>query len=229
VTKQQILDECARRIGDDNAQFKATVLSKAFDFVLLELSQLDCLSLLRKQSSKVFSDPAGAIANGLLNINLATLLGVQPERVLGDIIVPAWQSYEGRIIRLEDKMFESNWLNSDPSYRNKPRYWRLYPSQLQLQLWPAPDSPDNAATYLIEWTAPPTTLADNDTIAEVLLSDMPTILAGLYRYGILFQDETIRDEKTAEFRWQQGVHEMRARAERALRNGRMRQISYREF
>ena len=233
MTKQSILSECARRIGDENAMFTSTVLSNAFDFVLLELSQLDCLSLLRKQTSKAFNDSACVAANGLLNVNLQTLLGLptgsQPEKVTGDILVPAWGMYEGRLKRLDDLDFEARWLSSDPAYTAKPRYWRLYPTVAQLQLWPTPGATEIAASFLIEWVAPPTTLADNADITEILLSDLPTVQAGLYRYGILFQDETIRDQQAAEVRWQQGTMLMRQRAERAMRNGRPRQIRYNEF
>jgi len=49
-----------------------------------------------------------------------------------------------------------------------------------------------------QWMAAPVTLADNATITEISLVDLPTILAGLSRDGVKFQDEILRDEISVE-------------------------------
>ena len=49
-----------------------------------------------------------------------------------------------------------------------------------------------------QWMAAPVTLADNATITEISLVDLPRILAGLSRDGVKFQDGTLRDEMSVE-------------------------------
>ena len=231
MTKQQILDECARRVGDEDATFKANQLSKAFDFVLLELAQEDCLSLLRQVAVFPFNDPACVTGHWTHNIDTATLLGlaagILPEGI-ESLLVPEWGASVGYLMKLSEGDFNAKWM-AGGSHPGKPRYWRIYPDLSQVQLWPAPDTESLTAVCHLTWHAPPTTLADGDTIADVLPSDLPTLLAGLYTYGILYRDEAFNDQAKAQALWQQGKVTMRERKFRVQHYGRRNQIVYRNW
>jgi len=232
MKKQDILDEIARRTGDEDGAFKANQLSKIFDFVLFELSQEDCLSLLRKATSFVFTNAACVASGGIMNINTQTLLGLPvgslPERISEDLFVAGW-GVQSRIQRVSDRDFLNSWQTADPTLTSRPRIWRVYPTLAQLQLWPTPGATDIGSSCILEWQASPTTLADNADITEILPSDLPTLLAGCYRYGILFQDPTLSDKNEAEGRWQAGLMRMRERIKKSLFYGRKTQIRYVDY
>lgn len=232
MTKQEILDELGRRIGDQDPGFLGGQLANAFNFVLHELAEQECLSLLRKTLPFPFNALACTTANGLLNINTQTLLslpaGSLPERISDDLMVPEW-GISGRIRRLSDEDFTANWLSSTPPQTGRPRYWRVYPSLAQIQCWPAPDASNVGATCILEYYAPATMLTATDVITEILPSDINTLLFGVYRHGILYRDSAMSDMSVAEAHWQEGMVRMRERAKRAMFFGRRNQISYREF
>lgn len=232
MTKQDILNHCGLRIGDTNATFLSQTLSPAFDMVLLELGQDDCISLLNTETAFTFNAAGCVASNGVLDItmnhasilNLAT--GRYPERIYR-LLVPAW-GVEGRLRKVSHREFEDLWLPQGTTYTGRPRVWRIHPDMNHVQVWPVPDSESATATCLLHWMAAPSILADSADIVEVSLVDLPTILAGLYRVGIKFQDETIRDATMAEALWQQGKQAMRARIARQQYSGRAVQIKYRE-
>jgi hypothetical protein len=228
VTKQQLLDECARRLGDEDPTFKSAILAPAFDFVLLELAQQDCVPLLRSQTVFALSTPAGVVSDNLLLLDTAALVGTLPVRIIGDILVPAWGAVAGRIVRVDDQTFEHAWLGNATN-AGQPCLFRLYPSIAQLQLWPAPRDEDGPATAYLDWTRSPTTLGVADEIADVEVVDLPTLLAGLYRVGIGYRDETLNDTVKAEADWQRGVQRMRERTLESRHFGRRYVIRYREF
>ena len=233
MKKQDILSECARRCGDEDAGFKA-LLSATFDYVLLELAQEECLPMLRRQTSFQLNNAACvASGDGLLRINTQSLLslpvGSFPDRLLDDLLVPAWGMPLGRIRRVDDATFVNTWLANGAGVTGRALLFRVFPHMGQLELWPAPSAEFIAATCLMSWLAPPATLTDNADITEISLTDIPTILAGLYRHGIEFRDETLNNRELAEGRWLQGVQLMKSRQHRALNQGRKSQIVYRDF
>jgi hypothetical protein len=130
--------------------------------------------------------------------------------------------------RKADADFEQLWIGSGVEYLGRPQIWRTYPNERQLQVWPNPDDDSLGATCLCEYTTPPAALADTDPIEEVQLVDIPTVLAGLYRHGLKFQDETISSMPAAEAMWSQGVGAMKSRRVAAEFHGRPLQIRYRE-
>ena len=230
MQKQVILQECGRRLGDTSTGFLTGPLSNAFNFVLLELAQLGCLSMLRRQNSYLFSNAACTTSNGLLLIDTSALLGLtqEPEDILNPIVVPAWGTPEGYIQKDDEQTFMRRWLGASTA-TGRPQYWRAYPNLSQLQLWPAPDADSLTATFFISWMAAPATLADNAEIAEVHMTDLPTVLAGLYRYGVTFRDETFNDLGVAEKRWAEGVAAMKRRQHMVQNDGKMNQIAYRAY
>jgi hypothetical protein len=231
MTKQDILDECARRVGDEDAGFKSNQLSKAFDFVLLELAQEDCLSLTRRTALFAFGDPVCTVLNWLLCIDTAELFafasGLLPESI-ESLLVPAWGAGAGTLVKLNDLDFQNKWMSTGNN-TGQPRAWRIYPDVSQVQVWPAPRVEDLSAICHLTATLPPTVLEPGDTITEILVSDLPTILAGLYTYGILYRDEAFNDQAKAQALWQQGKVTMRERKLRVQHYGRRNQIRYRDF
>jgi hypothetical protein len=231
MTKQDILDECARRVGDENPTFKSTLLSKAFDFVLLELAQDECLSLTRRTKLFPFNDPACVVANWVLQINTAALFtlgaGQLPESI-DSLLVPTWGVGAGTLVKLSDIDFQNKWMSTGNN-TGRPRAWRIFPDLSQVQVWPAPDTASLTAVCHMTVRLPPTALNASDTITEILPSDLPTLLAGLYTYGILYRDEALNDRATAQALWQQGKVTMRERKLRVQHYGRPDKILYRDF
>ena len=231
MTKQQLVTLVAQRLGDEDPNFITLQLSPIFDMVLLELAQADCLTL-RRQTSILLNQSGCSSAYGILNIATPTVLslttGQTPERIY-QLFVPAWGKDAGWITRISDEQWNAKWLGATATDYGKPKWWRVFPNLSQLQLYPNPNTTDAAATCLIEWEQNPTTLNNSDTIVDVLYSDLPTLLAGVYRHGIIFRDETLSDLQVAEARWQQGCQTMRERKLRANFYGRRNQVAYRDF
>lgn len=228
MIKSELLAECGRRLGDTSAGFLA-ILSHAFDFVLLELAQLDCLSALRRTSP--FPLTEGVVSRGLLECSTQAITGLAAPlypSALRRLFVPEWGAAGGQLERTSDGAFETEWMNHGVAYTGRPRRWRAYPNIQQLQLWPAPDDGSRGATALLEFDAPPTQLGDLDPIEELALVDLPTLLAGLYRHGVKFQDETIKDMGVAENMWAVGIGVLKTRLAKAQYTGRMVQIGYRD-
>jgi hypothetical protein len=229
MQKQAVLNECARRLGDMSAGFLA-ILSTTFDFVVLELAQHGVLSTLTKESAFLFS--AGTPSNGILNFSTRTITGLAaplfPSQI-NKLIVPAWGAPWGKLTKASDDDFETQWLAYGTAYTDRPHLWRVYPNPTQLQVWPVAQADFASASCLVEHLAPPATLNDGDEIVEVLIEDIPTLLAGLYRHGLKFQDETIRDMANAEAMWVAGLTAMRQRQVKAQFSNRPVQIRIRDF
>jgi len=216
-------------LGETSSDFE-TILLASFDFVLLELAQLDLISALRKQGSFVFSSDTPS--NGISNFSTRTIAGLSAPlypSAIRELVVPAWGLPNGKLDRTSDQEFTDLWLANGTSYTGRPRIWRLYPSEQQLQTWPVADTDNETATCLFEYTAPPTTLAAGAAITEVLMEDLPPLLTGLYRHGLKFQDETIRDLQMAEAMWALGIAAMKTRQMRRQFTGRDVQIKYRDI
>jgi hypothetical protein len=227
VLKSDVTTECGRRLGDTSAGFLG-ILSHAFDFVLLELAQLECIGALRRTSQFVFN--TGTVSNGLRAFSTRTITALPAPLYpssLHRLLVPGW-GVQGLLSRKNDADFEQLWIGSGTTYTGRPQIWRTYPSEQQLQVWPQGDDDSASATCLVEYTAPPDTLVDTDPIEEIGLVDIPTILAGLYRHGIKFQDETISSMAQAENMWNVGVGAMKTRRTNAEFHGRYVQIRYRD-
>lgn len=234
MLKSDILAECSRRLGDEDPTFISTKLSPAFDYVMLELHQANALSTLRQETPFQFTSPACSIvaATNVMIIDTVAVLGKMPDRISDDWFVPEWQSPFAFIKRVSDREFKEHIVlgGSTVGSVNKPRVWRVFPTLARVQTYPAP-SPDVAtATCYMEWEAAPTfPLADSATITEVLMSDMPTLLAGLVRHGCGYRDETLNDRNLIEAQWQQGVGLMRQRKVEQIQTGRVKQIKYSDF
>ena len=228
MLKSEVVTECGRRLGDTSADF-LSVLSHAVDFVVLELAQLRAIGTLTRTCPLPF---AGGTANqGVWEYDTGALTGLTPPLLpagLEAIRVPGWGPTQGLLQRLPDWQFEELWLTHGADYVGRPQLWRTYPSVARLQVWPVPDDQSRTATGVLEYTAPPATLADTDPIAEVELTDIPTVLAGLYRHGIKFTDETVRDTATAENMWGVGVAAMKSRLTLREFTGRPIRIRYRD-
>jgi hypothetical protein len=229
VTKNDVLNECGRRLGDTSPGFLA-ILSSTFTFVVLELAQLGCISALRKTASFLFS--VGTANQGILTFNTGTIAGLAAPlypSAIHRLFVPAWGIPANQLQRKADDEFEALWLEYSTTYSGRPSIWRVYPNEQQLQVWPAADTGSASASCLMEYTGPPADLADSADIVEIQTVDIPTLLAGLYRHGVKFQDETIRDLAAAEQMWAVGIAVLKNRQVKAQFTGRKVQVRYRDF
>jgi hypothetical protein len=229
MLKIDVLTECGRRLGDTSADF-LNVLSKAFDFVVLELAQLRAIGTLTRTCPLPFA--SGTANQGVLQLDTGPLCGLAAPLLpaqLNAIRVPGWGPTQSLLQRLPDWQFEELWLTHGAAHVGRPQLWRTYPSIARLEVWPVPDSANLSASGVLEFVAPPATLADTDPIAEVELTDIPTLLAGLYRHGVKFTDETIRDIAVAENMWGVGVAAMKTRLTLRELSGRPIQIRYQDI
>ena len=232
MKKQYILQECARRLGDEDPTFIAGPLSSAFSYVLQELAQAECLQMLRRSQTFLLTDHSCTVSGNVMNIATQQLLslpvGQLPERISDDLLIIGIGG-GGRIRRTPDDTFTNAMLSSGVSQTGKPRYWLVYPNMAQIQLFPAPDADTLTRNIQMEWYAPVTLITDTADITEILWADIPTVLAGLYRIGITYRDETLNDMAVAEGRWQQGLFTMRQRITKSMYYGRRQQIVFRDF
>jgi hypothetical protein len=226
MTKNELVQRVARRLlmkGDTD--FETTVLEPIVDDVIRELAQRDAIGALRK--STTFN-----LVQSQQNYDTRTITGLSAPDYPAEIrrlIVYAWGWTEGRLVRRSDPEFERAMLEDGSTYEARPRIWRTYPNEQQLQVYPLPDADNDAAVVTIEYIAPPTVLGTATEISEIRDEDLPTIMAGVYRYGVAFQDETITDQRRADLLFEQGIQRMKARRERARFAGRRRQVSYRDY
>lgn len=205
MTKQDVLDQVGREVQDTSAGF-LTILSAAFDWVLIELAQRGAVGAANAKATFNFTD-------GVATYGTRTITGLSSPHYPAEIkrlVVPAW-GVEGRLFRLPDDEFEDRSLYGGPTTEGRPTFWRLYPNETTLEVWPIPDGDHSGASYpcTIEFKKPLTALANNDNIVEIRYEDLPTLKAGLYLAGVKFRDETYQDRAEALAKFEQGVSLMR--------------------
>lgn len=233
MRKSDVLDQIARLVGDESSEFKADVLTHVFDFVLLELAAEEAISLLTKQSSFAFNAAGCVVENNLLKVTLATVLNLDENHAVDQVqqlVVPAW-GVPNLLTKTPDWQFEQQWLGNYTTIPGRPLYWRVYPNPAFLQLWPAPDAEHASAVVLMTWRDSPTFLGPNDPIAEILPPDLPTIMAGCYRYAVQFSDDTLQDafKRFSMFDWTAGVFRMKSRISKAMHAGGGMRAKYNDW
>lgn len=213
MTKNEILTAAGQRLGDASTTFLQDVLSPIFDQVLAELAANDCLnnSLRRTATYSFVADQR--------DYSTMTICGLAMDYPLEitKLLVPTWGA--GGFLRREEEYNFDRWrlTNTDSDgnpVTGQPRIWRLYPNDRTLQVDPVP-SADYEDAFEVLYLAPPTALGLSDPIAEIHAEHMPVIIAGMIRYGFVFQDETLGfDAQTAPQFFELGMLRMKARLQR---------------
>ena len=79
--------------------------------------------------------------------------------------------------------FEMLRLNT-PLAQGRPQYWRWYPNEEQIEVFPTPEADATGDEIEFLYTAPPDIDVGLDTdIEEVRFVDLPTVVAGLRYYA----------------------------------------------
>lgn len=227
MTKQQILDEVGRRLGDTSSNFVTTVLSPIFDHMLDEMATNDAIQSLRKTATFAFTA-------GTTSYSTQTITGltgqIYPLEVR-KLLVPRWGT-EGLLERLEEQEFDKwrlHWTKTDGTVQQeRPMFWRLYPNYQTLQVLPSPRSADATANAVeITYVAPSSVLLDTDNIAEIQRQHLHVVIAGMIKHGLVFQDETLTDAKTAYREFELGMQRMKNQQAREF--PREFRTKYRDF
>jgi hypothetical protein len=227
VTKAEIAELAGKRLGDtsNDANGFLPILREVLDQVIDELAANECIGSLRREASYQFTAATSTYNSGTA-CGLAS--GLYPTRI-EKLRVPAWE-VESEVVKIEDEeLFDSYVAQYGPTYQNRPRWWRIYPNEQTIEVFPVPRSDDTTASALkILYWAPPDVLEDADDIVEINRLNFHVIIAGLVWHGLPFQDETLMDRDRALMEWQSGMVAMRSQQQRA-RYGDIRRARYREL
>lgn len=214
MTKDDVIAETARRLGDSSSSF-LTILGTVFDRVLDELAGADCLRALSKVATFTFT-------LNTRDYSTRTITGLsapQFPRDIKRILVPRWGPDEGRIHRVSEEQYHEFRLRSTKSdgtnQASRPRVWTLQPNEQQISFDPAPDA-DSVITNAGEvyYLAHATSLSGATEISEVRQSHIPALIGGMLKHGLVFQDETLVDRPLAVQEWELFKQRMRADAHR---------------
>jgi len=213
MTKNEVLAEVGKRLGDDSANFLSDVLSPIYDETVFEMAANGCILTLRQTTtfSLVYNqrdyslDAASGLGTDIFPIEVQKL------------IVPQW-GVAGILERKEERDFDairiSHTDSTGAAVPGQPRIWRIFPNETNLQVDPVPDAA-SAVSCEITFIAPPTILADGDPVAEIRRQYIPVVIAGMMTHGLQFQDETVTnlfDGKTAPVFFEAGMARMKERS-----------------
>lgn len=193
MTRDDIVAEAARRLGDASTQFLAEV-QLAFDYVLGDLAAHECLGDLRRVAS------AATLVAGQRDYDARTLTGLAapdwPERIVS-LRVWAWgieSLLEGPVV---DRVFEARRAADGEDATGRPCLWRYFPNRRTVQLHPPAGDDEDGETIECVYLAPPTVLTGAQHIEEIRREDLETIVYGLQARLAPFLDETQADPATA--------------------------------
>lgn len=206
MTKTQLVDRVARRLGDTSTAFQ-TILLELFDDVIRELSAAEVLEPL--QALATFT-----VVEDQRTYQTATIAGLSspnsPLRVLR-LTVPTW-GWSAPVEQAEsNREFENYRFGSSDDHRGQWRMWRLYPNDETLEVWPpaGPDQDGDEAEML--YLVPPASLGNSAEITYLRPDDLPTLAWGLIMYAAPFLDEALAEVQAATEHFEQGKARMWAR------------------
>jgi len=194
MTRDEIVTEAARRLGDTSTSFLAEI-DKAFDFVLQDLAANECISALRKVNATQL------VVLDQLDYDTLLLTGsTTPDYPIELISLRVWAwSPFSLLIKTNDRLFEANRSLDGEAIRGRPRMWRTYPNEATVQLWPRADGDNAGETLEALYVAPPTAISGATQLTEIRREHIEVIVNGLQSRNALFLDETITDPSIA---WQ---------------------------
>jgi len=220
VTKDEIIQQVGRRLTSISPALEP-IVGEVFDFVLVDLAQRGVISALYTEATFALG------AEGVYQYNTRTITGLAAPHypyLVQSVLVPAWGYPNGVLVRVDKPTFDAARLSS--SVYGRPRIWRIYPNETQLETWPPVDRANAAASARVLYLAPPTLISGPTEITEVRFEDLNTLVNGcLYwaaRYFPADQVEGVQDQAHAQALYESGAARMQARAEQ-------RRLSPRKF
>jgi hypothetical protein len=227
VTKDDVVAEVARRLGETSADFQV-LLGTIFDRVLDELASHDCIRSLWRTATFSF------VANQR-TYSTRTISGLASPHYPRDfkrIIVPAWGPVEGYIVRVKEESFVQFRLGSTDTdganVTGRPRVWCLTPNEQTMAFDPAPGADDVLANGVEAlFLVPPNALAGTSPIEEVRQEHIPAIIGGMIKHGLVFQEETLVDRPGAIRDYELMIIHMRGEAQRE--RGRATRMAFRDY
>lgn len=216
MTRDDIIAEAARRLGDASAEFTQQV-SLAFDYVLGDLAANECIGDLRRayDQAELVADQRDYSTRDLTGLNAPDW----PDRILA---IRIWSFGSESLIEgpVPDTAFEARRAADGEDATGRPRIWRLWPNSRTLQFHPPPGVEEDGDAIECLFMSPPSTLAGADDIEEIRREDLETVVYGLKARLAPFLDETVSDPNADWQLYLAGRERMWAR----LHNGRIGEI-----
>lgn len=188
MTRDEIVAEAARRLGDESADFK-TQVAATFDFVLADLAAHEAIAPLQQLATS-----ATLVQSQRDYTSLALTGQASPAYPYEILSLRVWAfGTEALLQRVPDANFELLRARDGDDYEARPRWWRPYPNMRTIQLHPLPDATSDGETIEVLYTVPPTAIAGGDELVQVQPEDVETIVYGLKARMAPFLDETVAD------------------------------------
>lgn len=192
MTRNQIVAEAARRLGDESTAFVAQVNS-AFDFVLADLAAHECIDPVRQVAN------TAVLVDSQRDYDAVELIGgtdgdPYPYEILS---LRVWSfGADSLLERLDDDSFERLRARDGEDFTGRPRYWRPYPNRQTIQLHPPCGEDDADAPIEVLYVAAPESVAGSAEVAQLQPEDVETVVFGLKARLAQFLDETVSDAGT---------------------------------
>lgn len=191
MTRDEIIAEAARRLGDQSTAFLAEV-SAAFDFVLQDLAAQECISALRRVST---ADVTGLDQRNYPTRDLTGLTTPDyPVRIFS-LTVWGW-GIASQLELVNDGLYEMQRQLDGETRRGRPRIWRVYPNESNVQVHPPADADNSGETIECLYLAPPTVITGGTQIDEVRREHLETVVHGLRARLAEVLEETAADAAT---------------------------------
>lgn len=212
MTKDQIIAHAARELGDESDSFKDDIVAPAFDLVLLDLAQADCLDLKR---TAVF-----AAVEGQRNYSVREIIGggVHQAQVI-EVRAYAW----GRVIRkITAQELAELRMSQGETAKGRFEAWCQWPNRENIEFTPPVDEDNAGAEIQVLYESEPTRIKGTDDLSFVMAREIPGIIAGIKARCALFTEDTANQLQLLEAMYQQAKDSMRGR----LYNDRPTRIPY---
>lgn len=193
MTKAEILQEAARRLGDTSSDFVAQILTPALDFVLLDLAQHEAMSSLRRTRVFTVTD-----ARDYDTREITKLMPHYP-LMIERIYVWAWGAVVGRISKVDQQTLDNTRLQDGEDATGPWRMWSSTTNPYLLRVHPPAGVDEAGVEAEVTYVAPPAALAANDDILEIGQEHLETLVFGIHARACAFKGETSQD---ANNQWQ---------------------------
>lgn len=221
MTRNQIVTEAARRLGDTATDFVA-VLDNLFSFVLGKMAQAGAVTALNAEVTFL-------LTVNTRDYNTRTAAGMAAPDFPYDVLrlrVRAWGEPDGVLERrAADALDAQRQLDGDAA-RGRPKMWALDPDETNIRMHPPASATEAGAVVDMKFLNKPTIVASATEIDEIRAEDLDVIVAGIMLFGADFLEETRAEEvargQKAQAQWETGLAIMAARARDRLRNPRRR-------
>lgn len=180
MTKAEIIEHAARELGDTSTDFKDQVVKPAFELVLQDLAQSDCLDLKRTATFKAVS--------GQRTYSVREICGggVHHAEVL-EINAYVW----GCVVpRCDGEAFTKLRLSLGETATGRFQGWRQFPNRETIEFAPPVGADDDGAELQVVFEADPLDIVDDDDVTLVMRREIPALIAGIKWRCALFTQET---------------------------------------